>query len=315
MADIVRVTPERFVAGGEVLGHGPDGRVVFVGGGVPGDDVSVAITEARPAYSRGATIEVHAAGPDRVSVPCPQRRAGCGGCDWQHVAVTAQIGHKAAIVVDALRRTAKLRGADVRTGAAVSAAGYRTTVRVVGDDHGRAAFRHERAHATEPAAGCLVARPSLQGALSAVRLTPGLELTLRSSRATGEMTALWDARAGAVDGLPPGCRTGPRAYLTEHVGGVPLRVSAASFFQSGPAAAELLVDAVRRAAPELGRAGQVVDAYAGVGLLAATVVPTAARVIAIESSAGAVADCRVNLAGRAAAVVESEVARWRPSAG
>jgi 23S rRNA (uracil1939-C5)-methyltransferase len=314
MADTVRVVPERFVAGGEVLGHGPDGRVVFVRGGVPGDDVTVELTEDRPGYLRGLAVEIHAAGPDRVAVPCPQRRAGCGGCDWQHVAVSAQIRHKAAIVVDALRRTAKLPDADVRTGAAVPADGYRTTVRVIGDRDGRAAFRHERSHDTEPAAPCLVAHSRLQGVLGEVRLTPGLELTLRVSAATGEMTALWDPNAGAVEGLPRGCRRGPRAYLTEHVAGVALRVSAASFFQSGLAAAELLVDAVRRAAPELARAGHVVDAYAGVGLFAATVVPNTARVTTIESARAAAADCRVNLEGRPATVIESEVARWQPAA-
>jgi 23S rRNA (uracil1939-C5)-methyltransferase len=313
MADTVRVAPERFVAGGEALGHGPDGRVVFVRGGVPGDDVTVELTETRPGYLRGTAIEIHGAGPDRVAVPCPQRAAGCGGCDWQHVAVAAQIRHKAAIVVDALRRTARLPDADVRTGGAVAAEGYRTTVRVVGDNDGRAAFRHERSHDTVPAAPCLVAHPSLQGVLGDVRLTPGLELTLRVSAATGEMTALWDPNAGAVDGLPRGCRRGPRAYLTEYVDGVALRVSAASFFQSGRAAATLLVDAVRRAAPELAEADHVVDAYAGVGLLAATVTPTGARVTAIESSRSAVADCRVNLEARRADVIESEVGRWRPA--
>src|SRR5690606_3169462 len=108
----------------------------------------------------------------------------------------------------------------------------------------------ERSHDTVPAASCLVAHSSLRGVLGDVRLTPGLELTLRVSAATGEMTALWDPNAGAVEGLPRWCRRGPRAYLTEYVDGVALRVSAASFFQSGRAAADLLVDAVRRAAPE-----------------------------------------------------------------
>ena len=58
------------------------------------------------------------------------------------------------------------------------------------------------------------------------------------------------------------------AVLEEDVAGHRLRVSMASFFQSGPQAAELLVDAVRRAAPELAGAGVVVDAYAGVGMFA-----------------------------------------------
>ena len=70
-----------------------------------------------------------------------------------------------------------------------------------------------------------------------------------------------------MKGLPRTSQTGPTAALYEVVAGHRFRVSAGSFFQTGPAAAGLLVDAVRRAAPEF-RRRHVVDAYAGVGLFA-----------------------------------------------
>ena len=83
-----------------------------------------------------------------------------------------------------------------------------------------------------------------------------------------------------------------------------------SFFQSGPQAAELLVDTVRKAAPELSAAAVVVDAYAGIGLFAALAVPVDAHVIAIETSKSAVADARSNLAGRDVDIVRGEVGGW-----
>lgn len=297
----VRVSPERFVAGGAVLGHAPDGRVVFVHGAVPGDDVTADVLDERAAFLQATVSEVHTGGPDRVVPPCPQRHAGCGGCDWQHVAPSAQLAHKVTVVADALRRTAKLPDAEVRAGGSVPAEGYRTTVRVVADKLGRPAFRQERSHHTVPAAGCLIAHPLLAKALR-TPIEPGVEVVLRASAATGAVSGPPDA---------PGA-------IVEHVAGVPLRVSAGAFFQSGPAAAELLVDAVRRAAPELATAHHVVDAYAGVGLFAATVVPATAKVTTIESSPAAVADCRANLAGRDPArvtIVCAEVARWRPQPG
>ena len=290
----VRVRPERFVAGGTALARGGDGRIVFVRGGVPGDDVSVEVVDDRGGFAHAVAVTVHAPAPDRVLPPCPQRRAGCGGCDWQHIDTATQLTHKAAIVSDALRRTARLPDADVRIGGSVPSQGYRTTVRVVGDAEGRAAYRRERSHDTVPAAGCLVAHPGLQPQLEHP-VEPGHEVTIRVAAATGAVTR----GSGA---------------LTERIAGVDLQVSAGAFFQSGPAAAELLVDAVRRAAPELRSAARVVDAYAGVGLFAATVVPRAAHVTTIESSSAAVADCRANLGQRPATIVCAEVARWRPDA-
>lgn len=307
--------PERFVAGGEALARADDGRVVFVRGAVPGDEVDVEPVEDSGDWSRVVVTRVVRPSPDRVEPPCPQRREGCGGCDWQHVAVPAQLPAKAAIVRDALRRTARLPDAEVRIGGSVPVEGYRTTIRIVGDRDGRPAYRRERSNDTVATAGCRIAHPVLRDLVDRITVTPGLEVTLRTSVATGGATAWWDAAGGTVDGLPDHVGTGPGAALDETVAGHRFRVSAPSFFQSGPAAADLLVDAVGRAAPELATARSVVDLYAGVGLFAATVAPRAARLVTVESNRSAVADCGHNLAGRAAAVVAGEVGRWRPATG
>jgi 23S rRNA (uracil1939-C5)-methyltransferase len=135
------------------------------------------------------------------------------------------------------------------------------------------------------------------------------------SVAHGTVTAWWTPRARAV-GLPAGSGTGERATLVEVVAGVSLQVSAGAFFQSGPAAAELLVDAVRAAGgAELAAARRVVDAYGGGGLFAATVVPDHAHVTLVEGSPVACDDARVNLAGRSADVVCAGVEEWPTVAG
>jgi len=82
----------------------------------------------------------------------------------------------------------------------------------------------------------------------------GAELTLRTSVATGSITAVWDKKyRKAIRGVPPKVHIGERAWLTERVAGHDLRVSAGSFFQSGAQAAELLVAAVKRANESLAR--------------------------------------------------------------
>lgn len=317
---------ERFVAGGRVLARRTDGRIVLVRGALPGEQVAAAVTGRRGGAELADAVAWDEVSADRVTPPCPRRIEGCGGCDWQHLAVDAQLRAKMAVVEDALRRTARLSDAVVVPGRSVSPVGERTTIRVVGRPGG-VGYRREESHELVDADGCLVAHPLLRELLTGLRVRPGIEVTLRCSAATGERSASWDGPPDAVEGLPPDVAVGADARLTEIVhhgrtardvdgrasGSTALQVSTASFFQSGPAAAGLLVDAVARAAPELADARTVVDLYAGVGLFAASVAPPSARLVLVESSRSAVADARLNLPDADQAdIVRADVGRWDP---
>ncbi len=309
------VRPDRLVAGGDAMARDADGRVVFVRGALPGELVRVEVISAKKDFARGAVAEVLEPSADRRLPPCAHRRAGCGGCGWMHLDPAAQFAAKVEIVRESLRRIGRLDPALVDdvvvAGAAVEPTGYRTTIRVVGVDGGLG-FRELGSDTVVPVDDCAVAHPALSAMLREVRVAPGVELTLRTSVATGARTARWNRRgAGQVEGLPPDVHIGDRAFLVETVAGRDLRVSAASFFQSGRQAAELLVDAVRRAAPELDGAGHALDAYGGVGLFAATAMAEVGHVTVIESSRSAAFDAEHNLAGREATVVRGEVSGWR----
>ena len=306
----VTLRPDRFATGGEAIAREDSGRIVFVRGALPGETVAVELTTQKKDWARGHALDVLDASPDRVVPPCPSRRAGCGGCGWQHLTIDAQRDARVAIVADALRRTGGLHEPVVERGRGVEPTGYRTTVRVAAGVDGVAGFRAEHTHDVVAAPACLVAHPALAAVLPELRLDPDVEPTLRTSVATGELAARWDRAAGEVRGLPAGTATGSDAVLEEVVAGQRLRVSMGSFFQSGPQAAELLVDAVQRAAPELVGAHLVVDAYAGVGMLAVCATDPLSRVIAIETSRSAVADAERNLGHREARVVRGEVGGW-----
>ena len=252
--------------------------------------------------------------PDRLTPPCPSRRAGCGGCGWQHLTVDAQRPARVDIVADALRRTGGVAEPLVELGGGVEPVGYRTTVRVAATADGRAGFRAEQTHDVVEAPTCLVAHPTLAALLPGCGSTPASNRRCGCPVATGELAARWDPAAGDVHGLPAGTAAGSRATLHEDVAGHRLQVSMGSFFQSGPQAAELLVDAVRRAAPELGGARLVVDAYAGVGMFAVCVTDPPTRIIAIETSRSALGDAAHNLADRDAEIVRGEVGGWRVAA-
>lgn len=238
-----------------------------------------------------------------------------------HLDPAAQLLAKAGIVRESMVRTGRFDPAVVEelvvVGGRVPATAYRTTVRVVGGRDARPGFRRERSDEVVQIDSCLVAHPALSSLLGSLTVDRGVELMLRTSAATGELTATWTPPTdGAVGGLPADVRTGRRAALREVVGGHELRVGAAAFFQSGPAAAELLVDAVGRAAPErsLG-ARRAVDAYGGGGLFAATVLAEVEEVIVLESSAAGCHDARHNLRDRRAQVIEGDAARWRADPG
>ncbi len=307
---------ERIVAGGEGLGHLADGRVVFVKGGVPGDVATIDLVDDRRDWARATLVNVEVESPQRMEPTCPARRSGCGGCDWAEIGAVHQLGLKADIVTEALRRTARIEHHPM-IGASVTRNGYRSGVRVVGTANHQAGFRRTSDDETIAAGRCEIAVPVLAEMIESITIDPGLEVTLRASVATGEVTARWDERLGNVDGLPSSVDIGSSASLIERVAGVDFVVSAGSFFQSGPQAADLLVDAVARLAPELSSARAVVDAYGGIGLFAATVVSPESDVWVVETSRSALADARINLDERPGRtqLVRSEFGKWHPTRG
>lgn len=313
-------------AGGEGVGRLEDGRVVFVRGALPGERVQVRVAEDRKRFARGTVVEVLEAAPERVAPPCPQVEAGCGGCDWQHVAPAAQRELKARIVTDALRRIGRVDPPPPDTGTELAPEGWRTTVRAVVDAEGRAGFRLHHAH--DPLAvgpdGCLVAHPLVDQILrQGVFPPPVAEVTVRAGAATGERLVLCTPAVGdsrVPDGVSvvgaDELAAGHRAWIHEVVAGRRWRISAQSFFQSRPDGAEALVDAVVVAVGDALSPGvTVVDLYSGVGLFAGVLGErTGGRVVAVESNRSAVADARINLGDLdGARIVRSDVRRWHPS--
>ena len=318
------VRPDRLVAGGDAMARDIDGRVVFVRGALPGEEVAIEIDSAKKDFARGTVTEVIEPSPDRIEPQCYHRRAGCGGCGWMHIEPLAQLEAKTEIVRESLRRIGRLDpdlvDGVVDMGDAVNPFRYRTTIRVVGGPDGGLGFREEGTNMVLPINSCDVANLALSDLLPMLSIAPGVEVTLRTSVSTGAITARWakpkgKAGTGLVSGIPEHVHIGDRAFLTEVVDGHELRVSAGSFFQSGLEAAELLVDAVRRAAPELATAGHAVDAYGGVGLFAATVMANVGKVTLIESAKSSCFDAEHNLAGRDVNVVRKEVGTWQASNG
>jgi tRNA/tmRNA/rRNA uracil-C5-methylase (TrmA/RlmC/RlmD family) len=294
------LTGRRFTVETGNVGHGGfvvarhEGVVVFVRHALPGERVVAEVTEGRAGdrFLRADAVEVLVASPDRVTPPCPFAGPGrCGGCDFQHAALPAQRGLKAAVVAEQLRR---LAGLDVpvtveEVPGAVDGLGWRTRVQwaVAG---GTVGLRKHRSHAVVPVDRCRIAHPAIADAPPApdgVEGVAGVETIVASD---GETLTLLTTRDGRTFADGP-------TVLQERAAGRGFEVTGSGFWQVHPGAAETLVTAVLGGLdPRPGE--RAADLYSGVGLFSAALaerVGTGGHVVAVESDEGAVDDAQQNL--------------------
>ncbi|HEX7135818.1 MAG TPA: TRAM domain-containing protein [Iamia sp.] len=286
----VEVDVTRIATGGEGVARAPDGRTLFVAGALPGERVRATVVDVRKRHARAELAEVLTAAPGRRPPPCPHVADGCGGCDWQHADEALQATLRRTIVGDALERIGRLVDPPVEDGVVPPPTARRTTVRAAVVE-GRAGYRRRRSHDVVVPETCMVVHPRLEELLVDGRYDDTDEVVLRVGARTGE---------AAVDGT-----------IHEEAGGRRWRISARSFFQPSPEAADALVHEVGEAIGPA-RGGRMVDLASGVGLFAGTVGARFDEVVAVESAPSAVADAEVNLAGRPVRIVRSTIERWTP---
>jgi 23S rRNA (uracil1939-C5)-methyltransferase len=108
----LQIEIEKLVYGGDGLARLPAddqgrGKTVFVPFVLPGEQVDVSVIESRSGFVRAKLDTVLTPSPDRIAPDCPYF-GGCGGCHYQHMNYETQLRHKADILRETLRRTAKL---------------------------------------------------------------------------------------------------------------------------------------------------------------------------------------------------------------
>lgn len=264
VGDLVEARTGPVAHGGHVVARVPAGErdiVVFVRHALPGELVVIEITEVGKSFLRGDAVEVLEASPDRVPPPCPLARpGGCGGCDFQHVALPAQRRLKADVVAEQLRRLAGIERVVV-VESVEPTLHWRTRMQYVGLPDGLGLRKH-RSHDVVRVEECLIEAP------------------------------------GARRVVSTGSRAGEGGAVTEHVLGREFRVASDGFWQVHPEAPRVLVETVLDLlAPRPGE--RALDLYAGVGLFSAFLaeaVGPGGGVTSVEADRRASAHAEANLA-------------------
>jgi tRNA/tmRNA/rRNA uracil-C5-methylase (TrmA/RlmC/RlmD family) len=239
---VIEVTTRDVAHGGWCVAQPADGLVVFVRHALPGETVLARLTEVTSRLARADAVEILKPSPDRVQAPCPHAHpGGCGGCDWQHVALPAQRSLKAAVVRQQLKRLAGLDyevtvealpgdedpagekagteapgteapGTDETTAVpAGGGLGWRTRVQFAVRRDGVAGLRSHRSHDVIDVGQCLIAHPAITDLGVTGRRWPGTSsVEALVAAGSGERAVvITPGRASSGGRVGSGGRAGP----------------------------------------------------------------------------------------------------------
>lgn len=269
-----------------------DGQVVFVNNGLPGEEVLVEVKRDRRSHLEGRAVEVVLPSPRRVEPPCPYF-GECGGCQWQHIDYQYQVEIKTGVVREQLERIGKFVDPPVRMALPSSHPwDYRNHARFTVDEQGRLGFVGTD-YRFVPIARCLIMHPWINDTLARLQnRCKGLhQVALRYGVSSGQWLIQPSLRPVMNDAPASG-----QAYYQDELLGRRFQVSGASFFQVNTEQAEVLVKTVEESLA-LSGCEILLDAYAGVGTFAILLASDAREVIAVEESAAAIQDARLNAEG------------------
>lgn len=282
VGDRITVTVDAIAHGGHCVAR-HDGRVIFLRHAIPGEEVIAEVTDVTSKFARGNAVEIIKAAPERVTAPCNLARPnGCGGCDFQHIEITAQQKLKSAIVKEQFKRIAKMDvSVDVIGVSPKNGFGWRTRMDFTVNPERKIALYAARSHDLIPISKCLIADQRMDlDAINQMKLPAGAKVEVAIS-STGKQ---YIAVAGSEN----------FDLIDEKVLDKSFSISPSSFWQSHISAPAELSKGVLDYL-EVKAGDHVFDLYGGVGLFTAALaqaVTDTGRVTLIELDAGAITDAK-----------------------
>jgi len=141
------------------LGSNKNTKPVFIPGALPGEKVKVQIVEQKSKYAKAKLIEVLSSSKDRVQPLC-EHFFNCGGCNLQHLSVSAQLSFKQRQVTELFSRQGVSENLPWQTPITAASWHYRRKARlgVQYNKQGQAVigFRRQNSNQLQPIKHCTV---------------------------------------------------------------------------------------------------------------------------------------------------------------
>ena len=187
LGDKINLTIHDLAFGGEGVGRIEE-FVVFVPFVITGETVEAEITEVKKNFARAKLLRVLTPSPERVAPECGYFM-NCGGCQYQHIGYTAQLGFKHKQIADLFERLGKISRAVVAPVLPCPAPyGYRNRIMIRSQWNGPAkklvvGFIGVNNKYVEDITECKIAEPILNEQITEVRANPppkgGIKVVLR----------------------------------------------------------------------------------------------------------------------------------------
>jgi 23S rRNA (uracil1939-C5)-methyltransferase len=347
---------EKMVYGGDGLARLPadergPGKTVFLPFVIDGEQVEAEITEEKPGFSRGRLTQIVEFSADRIQPGCPYFY-GCGGCHYQHASYARQLQAKSTILLETLKRTAKIElSCDLEVHSSPEW-NYRNRTRLkvqATPDFGLGYYRF-RSHELLPVEQCPISSPLINRMIGEIwsagragNVPPEVrELELfadhaderllveaycargtaksRAEEIAKDLMAIGSAITGAAafEQTPADTFSEPKRLATIGAAQFQYGTELASYRVSAGSFFQVnrfLIDELVEIVTD-GASGELaLDLYAGVGLFSSVLAKSFAQVIAVESSQTSYSDLRHNATQEVKAVLATTEQYLRSAAG
>jgi 23S rRNA (uracil1939-C5)-methyltransferase len=111
------------------VAHNAEGKVVFIEGALPGEEVQVGVQRRKNNWEQATMVALRRESSQRVTPQC-RHFGNCGGCKMQHLHVGAQLATKQRALEDALWHLGKVRAGQMLRPIEGPAWGYRSRARL-----------------------------------------------------------------------------------------------------------------------------------------------------------------------------------------